>query len=410
MMRKRRVALGGLLGLMVAVAAVALPAAARAAYAPRLNLNYDQGSPPAPSPANQNYLDLYSPLGFSGARPVVVYVHGGGWRNGDKGNQIANKRNLFTGAGYVFASLNYRLSPDPPDTSDPGRVMFPDHPHDVGEAIGWLHANVAAYGGDPERIVLIGHSAGAHLVSLLGTFPTNPAPSFLAAYGVGREQLLGVISLDSDAYDVAERIGELPAASKITYYSPFGTAGENAATSSWTLASPRAWADVSDPPFLIVTQAAVADRVADSRTMASALGQSPDDGVLAVPLDHLGINDALGDPGDLTPETPTVMAFVSSLVAASRPAKVKLRKRPAKLIRSGAKRVKVELRFSAAAGGAFECRLDKEPFKRCRSPRSFKVRRGRHTIRVRARGLVKGKLVGSPGKATKIGFRVLPPR
>ncbi len=393
-----------LLTAMAAVAGMAalFPAASEAAYTAHLGVGYDIDSPPAPSPAAENQLDLYSPLGFAGPRPVVAYVHGGGWRNGDKGNQIADKRNLFTSNGYVFASLNYRLSPDPVNSSDPGRVMFPDHPHDVGEAIGWLHRNVAAYGGDPERIILIGHSAGAHLVSLVGTFPTAPPPGHLAAYGVGRTQILGVVSLDTDAFDVGERIGELGPIAAQSLYNAFGTPAENAATNSWHDASPRAWADAGDPAFLMVTQAGSADRVSDNQRMATALGQDPVTAVLPVPLDHEGINGALGDPADPTPETASVLSFASSLVAASHPGKLKLRKRPRKRLHGD--RAKVKFSFSAVKGSAFECRLDKKPFAPCASPRRYRVGPGRHTFRVRPRGLVMGKLVGPPGKTVSAKF------
>jgi arylformamidase len=393
--------------LLAAAAALLLmgpAAAADAAYTAHPDLSYDQGSPVVP--AAQNKLDLYSPVGFAGPRPVVVYVHGGSWRVGDKANQIARKRDLFTGAGYVFASVNYRLSPDPPDTSDPGRVMFPDHPDDVGEAVGWLADNVGDYGGDPQRIILIGHSAGAHLASLLGAFPASPAPGYLQRYGVGREQILGVISLDTDAFDVADRISELGPGGQLNFHSAFGTPAENAGTGGWALASPLTWAGAADPPFLIVTQAAAPDRIADSRTMQAALGQSPGDGLLTVPLDHEGINDALGDPADATAETATVVSFAASLVAASSPAGPKLGKRPPKLVRTSKRKARVKLSFKGRGSAAAECRLDGGAFRRCRSPRRYRLRPGRHTIRIRAQGLVMGKEVGAPGKAFKVSFRV----
>ena len=155
------------LALLMALIALAAAPGANAAIS-QANVNYDLGSPPAPAPAQQNYLDIYRPDGSSltDSRPVVVYVHGGGWRIGDKDNQLADKVNLFTGAGYVFVSINYRLSPTN-NNYDPGRIRFPDHPDDVGEAIGWIDRNIGAYGGDSERLLLIGHSAGAHLMSLV---------------------------------------------------------------------------------------------------------------------------------------------------------------------------------------------------------------------------------------------------
>jgi acetyl esterase/lipase len=258
-----------LAGCLLALAATGSAAAAIS----HLDLDYDLGSPPAPSPASQNRLDLYLPddAGPTDSRPVVVYVHGGGWRQGDKRNRILDKANLFTDAGYLFASINYRLSPEALSaTPDPSRVMFPDHPHDVGEAIGWLGRNLASRGGDPERIALIGHSAGAHLVSLVAT-----DPSYVEAYGVDPWQLIGAVALDTGAFDVPARIAELGPAGQLLYFNAFGTVAENAATGSWAEASPIEWADPADPAQLLVTQMASQARVQENRRMASALGQDP---------------------------------------------------------------------------------------------------------------------------------------
>jgi acetyl esterase/lipase len=103
---------------------------------------------------------------------------------------VGHKARLFTRAGYLFASVNYRLSPaiDGPPAAD--RVRFPDQPHDVGEALGWLRRNVRAYGGAPNRLVLVGHSAGAHLASLAGV-----DPAYAAVRGVPAAAVRGVVSL-----------------------------------------------------------------------------------------------------------------------------------------------------------------------------------------------------------------------
>ena len=129
----------------------------------------------------------------------------------------------------MFASVNYRLSPLAPATGpfDPERVRFPDHPHDVGEAIGWLYRHVARYGGDPTRIVLIGHSSGAHLASLVGV-----APRYVRAYGVPRARILGVVSLDTAAYDVTGLADPLRNEGARGVWSVFGTPEENAAGGS----------------------------------------------------------------------------------------------------------------------------------------------------------------------------------
>ena len=166
----RRAALAGSL-------AVTAPASV-----PHRDLSYDLGSPPPV--AGQNRLDVYSPVGARrGSRPVVVWVHGGGWQEGDKRDGIRRKARLLTGAGYVLASVNYRLSEVAPPSGpfDPARIRFPDHPRDVGEAVAWLHRRVARFGGDPRRIVLMGHSSGAHVAALVAT-----DPRYLRRYRVPR--------------------------------------------------------------------------------------------------------------------------------------------------------------------------------------------------------------------------------
>lgn len=387
--------------LMVAGAAIACAASAASAATPYRDLDYDLDSPPAPAPAAQNQLDLYVPEGAAPkqGRPVVVYVHGGGWNRGDKANQISDKVDLFTRAGYVFASINYRLTPDPADPShpDPGRVMFPDHPHDAGEAIGWLDRHVADYGGDPTRLALIGHSAGGHLVSLIST-----DPSYVGAYGVDPWQLIGTVSLDTAAFDIAAEADPASPTANNTelYQSAFGTPAENAATGSWAAGSPIVWADPGDPELLLVTSQIPA-RVAINQRMASALGQDPA-GVVSVPYDHEGINDAVGAASDPAGETQAILAFLERSVAAAKPPKARLRDHPPRVLRTDHPRTRARFAFrSKPAGAKFECSLDRRPFKPCRSPRASLVNRGRHRFRVRA---VADN--GRPGPPASFRFRV----
>ena len=385
-----------LLAIPLALALVAVAGAPAGATVAHPDLSYDLDSPAADP--NLNALDLYLPDDAqpSDSRPVVVYVHGGGWRAGDKANQIARKVNLFTGAGYVFASVNYRLSPDDVTALAPDRIKFPDHPHDVGEAIGWLARNVGAYGGDPTRLLLIGHSAGAHLVDLVST-----DPSYVEAYGVEPWRLIGTVSLDTDATDVTSRIAEGGPQTKALFYNAFGSPAENAASGSWAAASPLAFADPGDPRLLAVTQAAVAGRVADNQAFVAALGEAPDS-VLAVPYDHGGINDAVGDPADGAGETAAIMSFFAQRVAASADPAAKLAKKPGKRVRSTRRRPRV--RFELAPKGTaegIECRLDSHRLKPCKRRPSYRVGAGRHTFRYRALGDR-----GRPGKTKAYRFRV----
>ncbi len=104
-------------------------------------------------------LDLYLPRKKSDRpRPLIVWVHGGGWRGGDKGRCLP-AANQFTARGYAIASIGYRLS----DTA-----VFPAQLEDCKAAIRWLRAHAAAHHIDPDRIAAWGSSAGGHLVALLG--------------------------------------------------------------------------------------------------------------------------------------------------------------------------------------------------------------------------------------------------
>jgi acetyl esterase/lipase len=103
-------------------------------------------------------LDLYVPGGESGeALPVVVWIHGGGWRNGSKENALGA---VLVRRGYAVASINYRLSAE---------AVFPAQIHDCKAAIRWLRAHAEEYHLDADRIGVWGSSAGGHLVALLGT-------------------------------------------------------------------------------------------------------------------------------------------------------------------------------------------------------------------------------------------------
>ena len=146
-------------------------------------------------------LDIYRPkspsnAGQQAALPVVVMIHGGGWRTGDKANESQGKQkaSFFTGRGFVYVSINYRLSP---------AVQHPAHVEDVAKALAWVADHIASYGGDPERIFLMGHSAGAHLAALVTT-----DERYLSKLGKSSLKLNGVILLDTAGYDIARNIDE----------------------------------------------------------------------------------------------------------------------------------------------------------------------------------------------------------
>lgn len=137
-------------------------------------------------PASFTSLDIYTP-GAGGDLPVVIFIHGGSWREGDKGD-TGLFDDVFTRSGYVFISTNYRLYPN---------ANYRTQAQDVASSIAWVHENIAAYGGDPERIYLLGYSAGAHLAALVST-----KVGFMLETGLDTTVIDGVIVLDTLALDL----------------------------------------------------------------------------------------------------------------------------------------------------------------------------------------------------------------
>jgi arylformamidase len=257
-------------------------------------------------------LDLYAPVGAAGA-PVAVWVHGGAWQKGDKaGAEHASFLSSFVREGYLVAALNYRLAP---------QAEFPAYPQDVAAGIAWVHEHAHEYGGDPARLVLIGHSAGAHLVALVATDET-----YLEEHGLALSDLAAVVPVDTEAYDLphlAERFGGvLPD----TWGVPFGQD-----RALWEAASPVAHIAPGKgiPPMLICYSGGMMDpqrrvnphREPDARRFADALLQAQVRAeVIGAPeKSHLEIMQQFGLADDTI--APAVFAFLSSVLsgAAARP-------------------------------------------------------------------------------------------
>ena len=285
--------------VVTALVVLALPAGASAASTEhRYDLDGRSGA--------KHRLDVHDAGGRD--RPVLVWVHGGGWAIGDKGNDMAAKAKTFRDAGFLFVSVNYRLSPRPAQLDNSARVRFPVHPRDVGEAVAWMHRRARGFGGDPERIVIAGHSAGAHLAALVATDPT-----YTRRFDVPAAAMRGSLVMDTDALDITSRLrGAGPRANAI-YHNAFGTPAENARDGLWRAASPTTHADRRDPRTLFVTQASSPSRIRRGNAFAQALGQRPADAVLAVPKSHEQINRDIGRPAGAA-MTKRVLAFVKAAV------------------------------------------------------------------------------------------------
>ena len=130
-------------------------------------------------------LDVYRPVstassGTTVPKPVVVFFYGGAWDSGDKSGYLFVAEAL-TSRGYVVVIPNYRLYPE---------VTFPTYMDDVALALKWTFDNVAQYGGDPARVVVMGHSAGAQLAALVAY-----DGKYLQRSGIDKRRIKGVVSL-----------------------------------------------------------------------------------------------------------------------------------------------------------------------------------------------------------------------
>jgi len=240
--------------------------------------------------ANLLSLDLYYYSQEPSNKPIVVYVHGGAWQVGDKANQITNKVNLFNSLGYIFVSINYRLSTN-------ASVKYPTHNIDVADAVKWVYDNIGSYGGDKNKIALLGHSAGAHLVSLTGT-----SNQFLPSLGLPVNTLKGVASIDTEGYDVSIQGNE----GEAVYLNAFGN---NPTT--WQEASPinHLFTGRVYPKFFVAKRGS-ATRIGFADSFINKLLSVGVDvsQVNGSQYDHEGINDAIGASGE-TAITEPLKAF-----------------------------------------------------------------------------------------------------
>lgn len=152
-------------------------------------------------------IDFYRAKG-AGPAPLVVFIHGGGWALGDKRPASGKKPAHFTDAGYAFASINYRLVP---------QATVEQQAADVAAAIDTLRFRASEYGIDPNRIALMGHSAGAHLAALVAT-----DPQYLKAADVPMTAVKAVVLLDGAGYDVAAQMKTGGPIIQKLYGPPFG--------------------------------------------------------------------------------------------------------------------------------------------------------------------------------------------
>lgn len=217
--------------------------------------------------------------------PLFIFIHGGAWSFGDKrmaGPMAAH----FHSLGYAFASLDYRLVP----AADPAQQA-----EDVAAAIAELVRNADRLGFDPDRIILGGHSAGAHLAALVGT-----DPRYLAAHRLPLSTLAGIVLFDGAGYDVPAQMARGGPLLRRMYARAFGSDPAFQARVSPTLqaAAPNA------ARFLILhITSRPDDSGAQSQRLAEALraAGTPAE-VVAVDNTHAQIVRLFGQPGHVATE------------------------------------------------------------------------------------------------------------
>lgn len=290
------IALGLSLAALAAPAAVPPPAAAAT---PAVSAPAAQAIAYGAHPLQE--IDFYAPQTAEAPAPLIVFVHGGAWAGGDKADSTGSaKIRHYTEAGYALASINYRLLPE---------VDIEDQAADVAAAIAALRDNAAALNVDPARIVVMGHSAGAHLAALVAT-----DPHWLERQDMRPSDLAGAVLLDGAAYDVPTQIRDAGPLLGIAYQLAFGS---RAARQDGL--SPRHHADGANARrFLLLhveradarRQAeALADALADNGTEAQVLG-FPGKGMEG----HNRLNAMLGRSD--SPATQPVDAWLADIFAA----------------------------------------------------------------------------------------------
>lgn len=226
--------------------------------------------------------------------PIVLMVHGGAWRMGDKAASavVENKVSRWAPRGIVLVSIDYRLLPTPVE----------DQLADVLQALVFVQRHAAEWGGDAGKIVLMGHSAGAHLIDLLDASPAK-------ARQAGALPWLGAVSLDSAVLDV-------PALMRERHLALYDEALGND-PARWRALSPLDQLVAGAPPLLAVCSSKRRDRPCDPTqrfaARAAALGNRVE--VLPQALSHEQINERLGTPGAYTTAVETFMASLDPTLA-----------------------------------------------------------------------------------------------
>ena len=258
---------------------------------------------------NRHVLDIYTPGDPAGkSLPVMFWIHGGGWQAGDK-SDVALKPKALTERGFVFVSMNYRLLPE---------VGMGELIGDVAKSVGWVYKNIGRHGGDPTRIFVGGHSAGAQVAALICI-----DDRYLKKEGIPFDVLRGCVPVDGDTYDIPKMI--LTAEHRQAIYGgKMFTFGHRQKFGN----DPEKHVDLSAvthvakgkgiPPFLILYFSGNPDTQAQAQRLESVLkaAEIPAKSYGKVDSNHSRLNDDLGKPDD--PATQELYKFLDPLIGQNR--------------------------------------------------------------------------------------------
>ncbi|MBS0589754.1 MAG: alpha/beta hydrolase [Proteobacteria bacterium] len=238
--------------------------------------------------------DVYAPE-KARQSPVIFMVHGGGWVRGDKANRgvVESKVEHWVSHGFVVISVNYRFVP---------AITPVEEAQDVARALAVAQRDAAQWGGDTSRFILMGHSAGAHLIALI-----NASPDIARQAGAG--PWLGSVLLDSGALDV-------PQIMERQHFDLYDRAfGKDPAL--WKAASPQDLLSHAPQPMLLVCSSRRRDSCAEAErfvTKAKSLGTRAS--VLSENMSHGEINSHLGRPSAYTEAVDHFLASLSPDISA----------------------------------------------------------------------------------------------
>lgn len=244
----------------------------------------------------RNKLDVFLAKTRIGSEraPIILMVHGGGWCVGDKAlkSTIENKINRWLARSFVFVSVNYPMVANGFDAKAQAE--------EIARAVAYVQAHATEWNADPAKVILMGHSAGAHLVSLV-----NADAEIRAKMGV--QKTLGTVSIDAGAVDVVEQMPKAVAPLKLRYKEAFGETEE-----SWIAASPYHKLDTTASPWLGICSTTRPDDIcAQTQSYVDksrSLGVMAD--ILAQKKSHGALNKELGLDNSYTH---AVEKFISQL-------------------------------------------------------------------------------------------------